>query len=492
MTDTEQKDGKGWGSGGLFGNRALGSLMLMLITPFFCLLFIHTCLHHHGSFISLAQEIRSKNIVDFILHVWPTPFDPYAVKIIYSFIAFELFLVKIVPGKEFRATVTASGHVPIYTANGVQCYLITILSLFAVAYVGFFKPGDIYDNLDKIVSTLNLTAIVFCTFLTVKGLNFPSTKDSGSNGNVIVDFFWGTELYPRVLGWDVKQCTNCRIGMMFWQVAILAYGFKQYDLLNGEISSSIVVSIVLQTIYIAKFFVWETGYFCSMDIQHDRAGYYICWGCLVWVPSMYTIHTFFMVEHPIALSLPVTIFLIAAGTFSIWANYDCDRYAHPLLCSLLTSSDDLFPSHSSPIDNASASAPPTARRRSGARSPTTSSPSTRPRMERNAPPSCWHRAGGVSQGSCRSLFLSFPELTALLSPRRHFHYVPEILAAFFWCVPTSLNLEGWILPLFYPIYLTLLLLDRAWRDDLRCSDKYTESWELYCKKVPYKIIPGVV
>lgn len=419
----------------------------MLITPFFCLLFIHTCLHHHGSFISLAQEIRSKNIVDFILHVWPTPFDPYAVKIIYSFIAFELFLVKIVPGKEFRATVTASGHVPIYTANGVQCYLITILSLFAVAYVGFFKPGDIYDNLDKIVSTLNLTAIVFCTFLTVKGLNFPSTKDSGSNGNVIVDFFWGTELYPRILGWDVKQCTNCRIGMMFWQVAILAYGFKQYDLLNGEISSSIVVSIVLQTIYIAKFFVWETGYFCSMDIQHDRAGYYICWGCLVWVPSMYTIHTFFMVEHPIALSLPVTIFLIAAGTFSIWANYDCDRQRQRFRAT-------------------------------------------------NGKEKIWGKEPDyiiakytTKDGEERSSLLLASGWWGLA---RHFHYVPEILAAFFWCVPTSLNLEGWILPLFYPIYLTLLLLDRAWRDDLRCSDKYTESWELYCKKVPYKIIPGVV
>ncbi len=26
---------------------------------------------------------------------------------------------------------------------------------------------------------------------------------------------------------------------------------------------------------------WETGYWGSMDIMHDRAGYYICWGCLV-------------------------------------------------------------------------------------------------------------------------------------------------------------------------------------------------------------------
>jgi 7-dehydrocholesterol reductase len=72
---------------------------------------------------------------------------------------------------------------------------------------------------------------------------------------------------------------------------------------------------------------------------------------------------------------------------------------------------------------------------------------------------------------------------------RHFHYIPEILASFFWCVPA---LFAHPLPFFYPVYLTLLLLDRAWRDDKRCADKYTSSWDDYCRKVPYKIIPGVV
>ena len=321
----QNSDGKGWGSGGLFGNRVLGSLALMLITPIFCLTFVYTCLHLNGSLLELGKAIRAQGPITFFRGVVPTPFDPVACKIIFSFMAFELLLMKIIPGKEFRATVTATGHVPIYTANGFQCYVVTLASLFAVAYLGVFNPADIYDNLDKIISTLNVFAIVFCMFLTFKGLNFPSTKDSGSNGNLIVDFFWGTELYPRILGWDVKLFTNCRFGLMFWQVAIISYGFKQYQMLGGEISSSIIVSIVLQTIYLAKFYWWETGYLCSMDIQHDRAGYYICWGCLVWVPSMYTIHTFFMVEHPVVLSLSTTIFLLFAGAFSIWCNYDCDR-----------------------------------------------------------------------------------------------------------------------------------------------------------------------
>ena len=65
------------------------------------------------------------------------------------------------------------------------------------------------------------------------------------------------------------------------------------------------------------------------------------------------------------------------------------------------------------------------------------------------------------------------------------------MASVFWCIPTLLY-DGKILPFFYPIYLTLLLLDRAWRDDARCAEKYKKDWALYCEKVPYKIIPGVI
>ena len=73
---------------------------------------------------------------------------------------------------------------------------------------------------------------------------------------------------------------------------------------------------------------------------------------------------------------------------------------------------------------------------------------------------------------------------------RHFHYIPEIAAAFFWCVPGGVFNS--IVPYFYPVYLSILLTDRAWRDDKRCEDKYGEYWTAYRRLVPYKIIPGVV
>ena len=72
-------------------------------------------------------------------------------------------------------------------------------------------------------------------------------------------------------------------------------------------------------------------------------------------------------------------------------------------------------------------------------------------------------------------------------PRRHFHYLPEILFSFFWSSPALGS--AFIAPYFYVIFLSILLLDRAWRDYDRCRKKYGESWDTYCDVVPCRIIP---
>jgi 7-dehydrocholesterol reductase len=270
----------------------------------------------------------AKGLFTTFYDLWPTPFDKESWMLILGYMAFELALMRLIPGKRFEATVTATGHVPVYNANGIQCYVITVLTLLLLSF--YCDIGIVYDKMGTLLAAMNIFALSFCSLLVFKGFYFPSTKDAGSSGNVIVDFFWGVELYPRIFGFDVKQFTNCRFGMMFWQVGLICYAARQYNDL-GYVSSSMLVSVLLQSVYIAKFFWWETGYFCSMDIQHDHAGYYICWGCLVWVPSMYTMHTYFLTKHPILLTVPTALAMLLGGLFCIWCNYDCDRYVISIL-----------------------------------------------------------------------------------------------------------------------------------------------------------------
>lgn len=122
------------------------------------------------------------------------------------------------------------------------------------------------------------------------------------------------ELYPRIgKNFDIKLFTNCRFGMMSWAVLVISYCIKQVTRLirvpnvdlsslpsrvkqhneaecdmdvmghalvclsqysvHGEVAGSLLVSSGLMLVYITKFFIWETGYLCSMDIAHDRGAW---------------------------------------------------------------------------------------------------------------------------------------------------------------------------------------------------------------------------
>jgi len=422
----------------------MGPMFLMTSTPMFIMVVVHTC-HKFGGSLLECLDYMFKNPAWMLpfskKSMWMSPIDPEAWKMIGSFMIFELMLMRIVPGKEFRATMTSTGHIPIYKANGVQCLFISIITFIALGYCDIIQPGEVYDKFGEILAALNLFALIFCTFLTFKGHYFPSTADSGSTGNTVLDFYWGTELYPRVLGWDLKQFTNCRFGMMYWAIGPIAYAWKQYEM-YGHVSDSMIVSVLLQLVYVTKFFWWETGYFCSMDIQHDRAGYYICWGCLCWVPAVYTSQSFYLVAHPVQLGRPLALTILLVGILMIWINYDSDRQ--------------------------------------------------RQAFRRNTKEKIWGRTPDkidaqytTTDGSVRHSALLASGWWGLA---RHFHYLPEVFAAFCWSVPALFHN---FLPYFYVIFLTMLLIDRANRDDARCACKYTKYWDMYCNKVPYKIVPLV-
>ena len=198
----KEEDKKSWGSGGLFGNRDLGAIFLILVTPLAVFgLFFLTNNYCDGSLLTFVKKLWEFILSGFDVKVvtphdgwnnlWAkvTPFDPVAWKYIVSYMIFELILMKVVPGKEFKSTLTATGHQPVYNANGLQCYFISIITLLVLKYQNYFQGTDIYNKMGNMLSSMNVFALCFCFFLTIKGLNFPSTKDSGTTGSYIQDFF---------------------------------------------------------------------------------------------------------------------------------------------------------------------------------------------------------------------------------------------------------------------------------------------------------------
>ncbi|KTD07729.1 7-dehydrocholesterol reductase [Legionella jamestowniensis] len=422
----------------------LGPLFLILGCPPFAILMWYTNTALQGSLHLLWQIILNEGFFHTVYTIWRPVFfgSSTAWILIFSFIIFEFLLTKLVKGKTFYGPVTPKGNIPIYKANGFTVFLITVFCFcFGSFYLQLFSATIIYDNFGAIVGALNCFSLVLCAFLYIKGRFAPSSTDSGTSGNVIFDYYWGTELYPSLFGINLKMFINCRLGMMSWGLILLSYAAKQHVLFG--LTNAMVVAVALQFIYITKFFIWETGYLGSLDIMHDRAGFYICWGCLVWVPCIYTSPTMYLVMHPHSLPYWFAGGIFIAGAGSILINYLADRQRQRVRT-------------------------------------TAGNCKVWGRSPRIVMASYYTETGEQKQ----NILLS----SGWWGVSRHFHYLPEIAAAFFWSVPA---LFTHFAPYFYVCFLSVLLIDRAFRDDKRCAKKYGAYWQTYCQLVPYKIIPYV-
>ena len=253
---------------------------LVFVSPVFAMVFIRIIVEYDADLPRFARYTAQVGALQMIkTSVWPYILGSRkACQFILPFAAFQLLLMRLAPGKITHGPVTPAGNTPVYKANGLLSYFITLGVFSAGAFVfEIFDPAEVYDHFQEIIGTLNLFSVLFCLAIYLKGRVSPSSTDSGASRNLIFDYFWGTELYPRVFGWDMKMFTNCRFGMMGWGLLLLCYATKQYRL--GVLSDSMVVAVTLQLVYITKFFQWEMGYMKSLDIMHDRAGFMLVSCC---------------------------------------------------------------------------------------------------------------------------------------------------------------------------------------------------------------------
>ena len=375
-----------------------------------------------------------------------------AVTFLLCFMGVALLLDVVLPGKIEYGPETLTGHVPDYRDNGLlHCAVYTAL-FWMGSNLGPFKYysfGVFFDVFPGAITCLNIFGMALAFFLYWKGLNRPSTADCGSSGSFLKDFTWGTELYPRVFGVDIKRFVNCRFSMTYWMLAGLSFTYKSYELHDNTLDWGLALGAVSQFLYLVKFFEWEIGYMRSIDIIVDRAGWEIQWGCLVRVPSVYTLHSRFFVLHPSQLS-PTAAGLIAGVGFSgVLLNWWADKQRQTFREN---GGKDLIWGKK-PV---SIKAQYTIQNKDGTTTTRT------------------------------SLLLA----SGFWGVARHFHYIFELTAAWSWCFLANPSVNG-VLPLFYAFFLTILLAERAKRDERKCSNKYGKYYDQYSKIVPYLIVPGV-
>uniref|UniRef100_A0A8C5ZAP1 Delta(14)-sterol reductase TM7SF2 n=1 Tax=Marmota marmota marmota TaxID=9994 RepID=A0A8C5ZAP1_MARMA len=71
---------------------------------------------------------------------------------------------------------------------------------------------------------------------------------------------------------------------------------------------------------------------------------------------------------------------------------------------------------------------------------------------------------------------------------RHPNYLGDLIMALAWSLPCGVS---HLLPYFYVLYFTALLVHREARDERQCLQKYGRAWHEYCRRVPYRILPYI-
>lgn len=426
-------------------NKICFPLGLVLFTPQLVILFWYSNAKCNGSYSEMLSLFRKESVVSTLVRIWTdiSIVNTFTVSVVAGYFTWALFWMRVLPGNAVNGPVTPKGNTPVYKDNGFLHYCVTMVGfgvLTAVLKFNGLTPTVVYDRFGELLAFMNVFALVFVFILYLKGLYAPSSTDSGTSGSgFLFDYYWGTELYPRVLGIDVKVFTNCRFGMTVWPLLVCIYALKSYEL-HGFVDSMFVTA-VLQLAYITKFFTWEAGYMQTIDIILDRGGYYICWGCLCWLPALYPIVSQYLVSHPIQLGTFWASTILGLGLISILVNYLADLQRQ---------------------------------------------------VVRNANGQClvWGRKPHIIRakyciegGEERESILLASGWWGL---SRHFHYIPEILLSFFWTVTTGFEN---LLPYTYVIVLIILLTHRSFRDESKCSKKYGKYWKEYCTKVKHRIIP---
>jgi 7-dehydrocholesterol reductase len=425
-----------------FVRTTLGPLFLILFTPPAVIIFWIVCTFEpfNGSLLPLISSAGWRSVV---VH-WPWP-SLDSVTIVLVFVVLQIILLQWLPGKTFEGPITPAGTRPRYKLNGVAAWFVSLV-LFLGCSFGFhlFKAGIIWDHFGEILATLVIFALIFCLFLYFKGRNWPSSEDRSLSGNFIWDYYWGVELHPTLFGVNLKQLANCRISMLGWSVIVCSFAAKQAELdPGGHVSNTMLVSVAITLIYLFRFFWWESGYFTSLDIMHDRFGYYICWGVLAWVPAVYALTAQYLVLRPKDLPWPLAAAIFVVGTVAVYVTYAADAQRQRV------------------------------RSTNGATTVW------------GRPPDLIHAHYTTANGAQHENLLL---TSGWWGVARHFHYLPEITLALAWSLPAGFT---HFVPYFYVVFLAILLTDRATRDDRRCRRKYGAAWEEYCRRVPWKIIPGV-
>lgn len=362
-------------------------------------------------------------------HVPPPTIE--AIAILGTWFALQVLLQVYAPGKIVHGVPLPDGRRLPYKMNGLLSFWITIALAVVVAAAGLLPATLLADHFGPMLTTAHIFAFAFSLYLYFHGKRHPEGEHT--TGKPLYDYFMGTARNPRIGDFDLKLFFEARPGLILWVLIDLSFAAQQVER-HGTLTVPMALVCAFHLLYVADYFHHERAILSTMDIKHENFGWMLCWGDFPWVPFTYTLQAMYLVQH--THSLP---WWAVAGIVAL-------NMAGYFLFRRVNSQKDRF-----------------------RRDP------TRP---------IWGKAPSYIETERGTLLLT----SGYWGKARHLNYLGDLMMALAWCLPCGFD---HLLPYFYFVYFTWLLIHRERRDDRMCHAKYGVAWEEYRRRVPWRIIPYV-
>uniref|UniRef100_A0A3Q2ECN1 Delta(14)-sterol reductase TM7SF2 n=1 Tax=Cyprinodon variegatus TaxID=28743 RepID=A0A3Q2ECN1_CYPVA len=364
--------------------------------------------------------------------------DPLAPMLLLGWIGLHALLYFMPFGKSSICLLTS---LPRSTAFNLVCFpprgfhSLCVSAVLLMVLLGLRAPlGFLFELLVPLAVSAIAVSFLFSIYLYVRSFLVPSHALAlgGDTGNPLYDFFIGRELNPRIGNFDLKYFCELRPGLIGWVVINLGMLMKEVEL-RGSPSLSMILVNCFQLLYVADALWNEEAVLTTMDIVHDGFGFMLVFGDLAWVPFTYSLQASFLVVHPQTLSLLKAAVIVALNGVGYYifrkSNSQKNQFRRD-------------PTH-----------------------PSVSGLET------------------IATATGKRLLVS-----GWWGLVRHPNYLGDLLMALAWSLPCGFS---HLLPYFYVIYFTILLIHREARDERQCKAKYGLAWDTYCRRVPYRIFPYI-
>ncbi|MFI1401137.1 DUF1295 domain-containing protein [Streptomyces sp. NPDC020681] len=351
-----------------------------------------------------------------------------AAAIFVGWLLFQAALQVSAPGKWVAGQPLANGSRLRYRINGWASWWCSVAVLAGLVGLSWVRPTILAEQFGPLITT----GTIF-TYLIAGCLYWHGRRQAGAERNGIYDFWNGTALNPRIGNFDLKLFCEARPGLIGWVALDLSLAAKQHQD-YGHVTVPMILICAFQVWYVADYFWHEEAILSTWDIKHEKFGWMLCWGDLVWVPFTYSIQAYYLVgrpEQPPGWALVSFVLLNAAG-YVVFRGANLQKH----------------------------------------------------RFRKDPSAIVWGK---------QAKFLATKTGHSLLASGwwglvRHPNYLGDLLMGLAWCLLCGFRSP---LPYFYIVFLTVLLVHRERRDDALCSARYGAVWDAYRARVPRRIVPGV-